>query len=61
MPLYFAICLRVEGDEELFFDAKKVIKQEPKFGGQNCLIVANNGVEKVLILYYYINNYLCKS
>lgn len=51
----------MEGGGELLLNAKEIIEQGPKLGVENRLLVADNRVGKTVVLYYHIDNYLCKA
>lgn len=51
----------MEDGRELLLDAKEVTKQGPKLRGENCSPVADNRVEKAVVLHYYIDNFLRKA
>lgn len=47
----------MKSNRKLVFDAKQVKKQKPKLKDENQSLVTDNRAEKVVILYYHINNY----
>lgn len=64
-PLYYrsfclTVCLRIKYGRKLSLKAKEVREQKPEFGYKNRFLVTNNRDEKSILLYYLINNYLCK-
>lgn len=51
----------MKDNRELLLNAKEIIKQDAKLGDENCLVVADNRVEKIVILYHHVDNYFCKA
>ena len=56
LSFYLVVCLKLKYNKKLFFDTKKVAKQKPKLRCKNCSAVTNNKVEKIIVLYYQVDN-----
>lgn len=53
LPLY----LRKKRNGELFFNTKKVTKQELELECKNRFTITDDGVQEAVILHYHVNNY----
>lgn len=65
-PLYcrsfcLTVYLRVKYGGKLSLKAKKVIEQKPEFGYKICFSVTKDRDEESILLYYLIDNHLCKT
>lgn len=61
--LFFCLTvyLKIKCGKKLLFDVKKATKQEPELRCKNRSAITNNRIGETIILYYHIDNYVCKS